>query len=101
MSFLVGANPETGYRSIKHYAGVIDELRISSTVRYAGSFTPATRHEPDEYTVALYHFDEGEGDVIRDSSSNGHHGTVMGGARWVPENIPQETSTPAAPSTTN
>lgn len=29
-------------------------------------------------------FDEGSGDVARDSSGNGHHGDIIGDAQWVP-----------------
>jgi hypothetical protein len=34
-----------------------DELRISSIRRYSGTFTPEKRFEPDQYTIALFHFD--------------------------------------------
>ncbi|MDA1165402.1 MAG: hypothetical protein O3B13_20070, partial [Planctomycetota bacterium] len=60
----------------------IDELRISKTARYTSHFTPVQRHEADEHTLALYHFDEGSGDVLKDSSRNGHDGKVTG-AQWV------------------
>ena len=32
--------------------------------------------------MALYHFDEGSGDVLKDSSGNGHDGKIVG-AKWV------------------
>ena len=32
--------------------------------------------------MALYHFDEGSGDVLQDSSGNGHDGKIVG-AKWV------------------
>ena len=32
--------------------------------------------------MALYHFDEGSGDVLHDSSGNGHDGKIVG-AKWV------------------
>jgi formylglycine-generating enzyme required for sulfatase activity len=66
----------------KYFAGVIDELRISKVARYAEKFTPPARHEADADTLALYHFDEGEGETLRDSSGNGHHGKIVG-AKWV------------------
>ena len=37
----------------------------------------------DGDVVALYHFDEGEGDEVRDASANKHHG-IIHDARWVP-----------------
>src|SRR5262249_50785740 len=35
----------------------------------------------DANTMALYHFDEGAGDVLKDSSGNNHHGKIIG-ATW-------------------
>ena len=64
------------------FHGIIDEVRISNTARYSKEFTPASRFESDEHTMALYHFDEGSGDVLKDSSGNGHDGKIVG-ARWV------------------
>lgn len=56
--------------------------RISSTARYSDDFQPIQSFEADEHTVALYHFDEGQGDVLHDSSGNNHHGKIVG-AKWV------------------
>ena len=50
--------------------------------RYTEDFTPTKRFENDEHTLALYHFDEGQGDFLTDSSGNGHHGKIVG-AKWV------------------
>ena len=38
---------------------------------------------PDEDTLGLWHFDEGSGDEVRDSSSSANHGTLQGGPDWV------------------
>ena len=47
---------------------------------------PKTSHrssfETDADTVALYHLDEGKGDVLTDRSGNKQPGTIYG-ARWV------------------
>jgi hypothetical protein len=55
------------------YNGFIDEVRISTSIRYTGnSFTvPATAFTADAQTAALYHFDEGSGTAIIDSASGG------------------------------
>lgn len=53
--------------------GRIDELRVSRGARYAGVFTPEAVHEPDPATLALFHFDEGAGEVALDASGNGRH----------------------------
>lgn len=64
------------------FVGIIDEVRFSKVARYAKDFTPQKRFEPDGDTLALYHFDEGHGTILRDSSGNGHHGKIRG-AVWV------------------
>ncbi len=64
------------------FHGTIDSVRISSIVRYVEDFTPQERFEPDEYTLGLYHFDEGRGEVLHDFSGNGRDGKIAG-ATWV------------------
>ena len=86
MPILIGAHPcRPGTPTfpfcnlIKHYFdGTIDEVRISKTARYTTDFTSQPRHEPDADTLALYHFDEGAGDELIDSSPNKHHGKIVG-----------------------
>lgn len=68
-------------RLLGPFNGVIDEVRISSTQRYTDQYVPPERLAADEHTVALYHFDEGQGTVLKDSSGNGHHG-IIHGATW-------------------
>ena len=64
------------------FPGRIDKVRVSRSARYRETFVPRRRFEADADTMALYHFDEGAGDVARDSSGNGHDGKIIG-ARWV------------------
>lgn len=74
------------------YSGWLDEVRLSDTVRYDGPFTPPPDpFTPDADTVGLYHFDEGVGNTINDSSgapggpSNGirKYGGVTNGPEWT------------------
>ena len=67
----------------------LDEFRISKIARYSESFTPAARFQPDEHTLALYHFDEGAGEILKDASDNGHDGKIFG-AKWVRPNHRQQ-----------
>ncbi|MDZ4684288.1 MAG: protein kinase [Planctomycetaceae bacterium] len=76
------------------FAGLIDEVRISRVARYDRDFTPAKRFNPDPQTFLLYHLDEGQGDIVKDSSGNDHHGKIVG-ATWV---SPDDTA-PATRST--
>lgn len=64
------------------FRGVIDEVQVSQVARYKANFAPPARFEPDAHTLGLYHFDEGAGDVLKDSSGHNHHGKITG-ATWV------------------
>jgi serine/threonine protein kinase len=87
----IGASPASNAQDPRNHEGLmhgtIDEVRISDFVRYTENFPPAERFERDEHTLALYHFDEGEGDVLHDASGNGHDGKIVG-ATWVPLQSP-------------
>lgn len=65
------------YDRFETFRGQIDEVRISAVARYTDDFTPATEpFEPDAYTLALWHFDEGSGDVASDATGNGFDGIL-------------------------
>lgn len=81
---LLGHSLDREGRPWRFFAGVIDEVRVSDGIRYTADFTPSRRFDPDERTIALFHMDEGEGDVFRDASGNGHDGAIVG-ASWVSE----------------
>ena len=69
------------------FEGIIDDVRISRGARYGASFTPPADLDSDADTIALYHFDEGSGDVARDASGNGHDLKIVG-AKWVAQSQP-------------
>ena len=67
-----------------HFAGYIDEVRVSRVVRYditKWDFTPQTKFKNDAKTVALWHFDESRGtrDFL-DVSGNAYHLVGKNGA---------------------
>jgi len=74
---LAGMSPKAN-----NFAGVIGEIRISNTARYVAEFEPEARHTSDRHTLALYHCEEGAGDVLKDSSGGKRHGKIVG-AKWV------------------
>jgi Tol biopolymer transport system component len=81
----IGVLPPISAEQIRRpFPGVTDEVRISKVARYKSDFTPPTRFETDKDTLAIYHFDEGQGEVLTDSSGNGHHGKIVN-AKWVPD----------------
>jgi hypothetical protein len=71
------------------FIGVIDEVRISNTVRYTQDFeVPDRRFEPDEHTAALYHLDEGDGEVTEDASGNRNDAELIGDPKWIVSTVP-------------
>ena len=58
------------------FSGWLDQVHISKAARYQDEFTPPRRFEPDENTIVLYHFDEGEGTIAHDASGNGNDGKI-------------------------
>ena len=66
------------------FIGRIDELRLSSVIRYSGNFTPSSLLDPDGGTLGLWHFDEAEGTTtFADSSGNGNTLTGLGGTATI------------------
>ncbi len=69
-----------------HFAGYIDEVRISTAARYntanKRNFTPRKKFENDAKTVALWHFDEPSGTrEFSDTSGNAYHLMGKNGAK--------------------
>jgi hypothetical protein len=81
----VGAEPNERGDPVSYFRGMIDEVRVSSVVRYDGSFTPARVHERDGETMLLLHFDTPYHGAHPDDSGRGHHGWSVGEARIVRE----------------
>ncbi len=93
--FLVlGAEKHDAGPAFPSFSGWIDELRVSTKLRYSVSFPrPGAPYVPDLYTAALYHFDEGDGATLYDASgasggpSNGQikRGGANDGPAWAPK----------------
>jgi hypothetical protein len=68
--FLVlGAEKHDAGPAYPSYSGWLDELRLSSVLRYSGPFAPpGAPFTPYAATVALWHLDEGAGNLVGDSS---------------------------------
>lgn len=58
-------------------------VRISRLPRYGKDFMPGITEKSDGETVALYLFDEGQGEILRDVSGGKHFNGVIDGAKWV------------------
>jgi hypothetical protein len=62
------------------FSGLIDEFRVSRIGRYDRDFSPVMN--PDRDTLALYHFDEGQGETLTDKSG-GSHNCKIGPTKWA------------------
>lgn len=79
---VLGAEKHDAGSQFPSYAGEMDELRFSSTIRYSGPFIPPDRaFETDATTVGLYHFDAVDGSVVFDDA-NATGGPSHGGLRF-------------------
>jgi hypothetical protein len=69
---VIGAEKHDAGQQYPSFSGWIDELRLSTVVRYRSSFTPRLRpFRPDAATAALYHFDD-SGSRARDAAGSAH-----------------------------
>ncbi len=90
---VLGAEKHDVGPSYPSYNGFLDELRISRGIRYNTAFFPPSRFKTDSKTLALYHFDEGSGTRLIDSSGafgGPSHGVVKRGGpsqgpKWTRE----------------
>lgn len=83
---IVGGDPRVPLVQMgRKFSGRLHELRLSNGARYDKSFTPPPLDRPldlDAQTLALYHFDESQNEILFDTSGNKHHGQISGGT-WL------------------
>ncbi len=74
-----GGNEDLWNSRFESFRGQIDEVRFSAIDRYDADFElPTEPFTPDVYTIALWHFDDGEGTTATDASGNGFTGYLGG-----------------------
>lgn len=71
------------FGAMQAFTGVIDEARVSNSLRYNANFTPQADLTADASTVGLWHFDEGSGTVAADAGSYDNDGTLTSGPTWT------------------
>jgi hypothetical protein len=77
----------TYYNEWEYFHGKIDEVRISNIDRYPIQ-TPGAPFEPDEFTEALWHFDEAPGTFTAfDVSGHSYHLSLQDGAAFTPAGL--------------
>ncbi len=84
-TFSVGPNVWSAKDDRIGFHGTMAEVRLSNIVRYQEAFTPPQRMTADASTLALYHLDDGQGSVAKDSTSRANHIEVVG-ATWFKAN---------------
>lgn len=110
---ILGAEKHDAGETFPSYSGLLDELRFSTVLRYNEPFPrPSGPFSLDGNTAALYHFDEGSGTLIGDTSgapggpSNGtlSVGGTPAGPIWVDDTpfsngVPEQASSATVIST--
>ncbi len=74
--FVIGAEKHDAGAAFPSYSGFVDEVRLSTNIRYTANFAPPDEpFDSDGNTAALWHFDEGPAGpcdgAILDSSAGG------------------------------
>ena len=65
------------------FDGTIDEVRFSKGAKYGAPFTPPpTDFTAESDTLALYHCEEGTGQILSDASGNSRQGRIVGATWW-------------------
>ena len=74
-----GGNEDLWNERVESFRGMIDEVRFSVIDRYQEDFElPTAPYEADQYTLALWHLDEGSGETTADATGNGFTGYLGG-----------------------
>jgi hypothetical protein len=86
---VIGASKADEGTSNQGYAGVLDELRLSSSIRYSTPFDrPLSPFTADAETALLFHFDEGPAgpclSSVVDTSGRATHGQCRHGGSGTP-----------------
>lgn len=81
LPLFLGADTNKNGGPTSHFAGLIDEIRLSKVARYVGdSFVPPAKHIPDEDTVLLIPCDRDFGPWTIDRSKQHSHPRRIGSA---------------------
>ena len=86
LPLFIGADPDGSGNPSREFAGQLDEVRLSTVVRYVSEFEPSTRFERDADTLLLLHLDKAVGPFLRDDSKNGATALRLGQAAIAERN---------------
>lgn len=74
----LGANPDAKSKPTQFFTGDLEEVRLSSTARYTGTFTPSQKHTSDADTLLLFPCDTMLGPFLPSHSSMARNGVAEG-----------------------
>ncbi|MHC4223551.1 MAG: LamG-like jellyroll fold domain-containing protein, partial [Planctomycetota bacterium] len=74
----IGADPDRRTRPGHFFTGAIDEVRLSSVVRYKNRFRPLRTFKRDDQTLLLLHLDQEVKGLYPDDSGNELHAWPLG-----------------------
>ena len=80
----IGADPNGRGQPTRPLPAWIDEVRVSKSARYDGSFLPSKRFAPDSETVLLMHLDRNIGPFVLDHSESSAKGLFGVESNLVP-----------------
>lgn len=80
LPLVVGAGVDARGRTVDHFTGRIDEVRLSAIARYDAPFSPPRICEPDADTLLLLHLDHDTLPGVGDAGPGGRHGWATGRA---------------------
>lgn len=79
-TLVFGAEKHDAGSAYPSFNGWLDEVRVSTTIRYSAAFTrPSARFAVDAGTAALYHFDAGSGTAAADAVGSSPGTLMVGG----------------------
>ncbi len=84
LPLFIGADPDGWRNPTREFAGQLDEIRLSTGVRYTDDFEPAKRHVSDDQTVLLLHCDQQIGPFLLDDSRRRTSVLLLGNAKVGP-----------------
>ena len=85
-TLVLGAEKHDAGSQWPSFTGSIDEVRLSTVVRYEATFgRPSAPFALDASTAALYHFDEGAGTVAGDAAGTSPATLAVGGPAAGPQ----------------
>lgn len=80
-TLVFGAEKHDAGSAYPSFDGFLDEVRLSTSLRYAANFTrPSGRFTVDAATAALWHFDEGTGTAVADAKGTSPGTLLVGGS---------------------